>query len=170
MRLDRSQWFVKLFFWSLGIWDEFTGHNRKNQCEMNGTNLCFFIRVMLVWAPLVLLLHVVLFGSTIYILTVLPITLFGGSSYFAAIATLILLIMGIKRVHEYMKQRNEIKRSERVRKWNEEYFNPLETSPWVQESERRHGFIEVILLWLMAKKKLICPGVSFYTSNQEMKS
>lgn len=167
MNLDRSKWYVQWFFWSLGIWDEFTENNRVAQCEETGTNLCFFIRVMLVWAPLVIMLHLAVFALIIYALTAYPILRFGGSRYgwgIGAILTLALMIFGISWVRGLRGKRS---RREYQRRYRDNWDAPAPTLQTRQHPvETSPSFLKVLLEWVAAKKKLICPGITFHPNKE----
>ena len=75
---------MRLFFWSLGIWQAFRKYDSRydrGYVEEKGTNLCFFFRVILVYMPLVLLVHGALVVAAIASLTAVPIYLFGARGY-----------------------------------------------------------------------------------------
>ena len=88
MDLNITKWYVRLFFWSLGMWDRFwhgwdTGHRYEQR-----TNLCHFVRVICVWMPLVLALHVALGLATAFVLVALPIRFFGWGTYLPTLMVL----------------------------------------------------------------------------------
>lgn len=161
MELNRSVWYVRLFFWSLGIWGAFRDDDYRydrSRVEKSGTNLCFFTRVMVVYMPLVLLLHAAFATVAVASLTALPIYLFGGIAYgwtLAAIAVVIGTIWGVKVAlrRAARRERTQVKFVERKQ----------ETRPAaeVTEASRGPGFFEVLWAYLVAAKKKICPSVAF---------
>jgi len=154
MDLNPQRWDVKWFFWSLDIWDAFLERRTGSYVQCYGTNLCFFLRVMLVWTPLVLLLHTVVYGVAIAALTIVPIYLFGGSGYFwgvSAIVTLVLIILGVKKLRDYLEKRRW---QMTLREANREANVSAEPS-----------FFKILSEWSVAQKKKICPTITF--SRQE---
>jgi hypothetical protein len=57
MELNETSWYVRYYFWAVEVWDAFAGR-WPGYRDKEHTNLCFFIRVTLLWAPLVVLLHI----------------------------------------------------------------------------------------------------------------
>jgi len=155
MELNRSVWYVHLFFWSLGIWGAFRDNNylyNRSRMEERGTNLCFFIRVMVVYMPLVLLLHATFVTMAVASLIALPIYLFGGIVYgwtLAAIMAVIGTIWGVKVALRRVARR-ERKQHERK-----------QPAAKVAKTPRGPGFFEVLWAYLVAAKKKICPSVAF---------
>lgn len=67
MNLSKDLWYTRLFFWCLEVCDIFTKYRKSlRQRYRNGTNLCHFMRVILIYTPLILLAHLVIYGSIIY--------------------------------------------------------------------------------------------------------
>ncbi len=162
MELDKRQWYVRWFFWSLMVWDEFKETDSSWRYE-NGTNLCHFIRVMLVWCPLVLLLNAAVYGSGIAALTALPIYLYGGVGYawvVGIIAFVVALILAIKfalrRLREWERRQPAMHKSE---KKNE--------TPKVAPAPTGPGFFEVLWKYIVGLKKKVCPTITFNRQTQE---
>src|SRR3989344_237109 len=116
MQLTNNSWYVRWFFWSLGIWGEFrdlpSTYDAWNIKE-KGTNLCFFIRTMFVSAPLAILLNIITYVVAIASITYFPIKLLGGWGYLyeiliiAFVGGVVFLARYIKRVRMYKKYANE---------------------------------------------------------------
>jgi hypothetical protein len=157
MELDKRQWYVRWFFWSLMLWDEFREDETSWQFENNGTNLCHFIRVILVWAPLVVVLHLLVYGSAIAVLTAWPIYLFGFSWYMAAllaIAIVVGAVWGTKRA------------SRKAREWRRTHpitvLRPtFRRTKTVEAAPRGPGFFEVLWQYVVAVKSKVCPTITF---------
>ena len=160
MELNRSMWHVRLFFWSLGIWGAFRNDDYRydrSRVEERGTNLCFLVRVMVVYMPLVLLLHAAFATAAVASLTSLPIYLFGGIAYgwtLTAIAVVVGTIWGVKVAlrRAARRERTQVKFVERKR----------EVQPTAEATEPRGpGFFEVLWAYLVAAKKRVCPSITF---------
>lgn len=154
MDLDRNKWYVKWFFWSLGICDEFTGANNSYWCE-DRTNLCHFCRVIFFYAPIILLLHAGLVASVIYVLIPMPISYFGGSGYLwglGAVALLALLVFVLKTVLRWLMSLPMPMPKPKVR-------------PPLPVELKGPGFLELVWEWLVAQKKKICPTIRFIDSS-----
>lgn len=106
MELDKRLWYVRWFFFSQMIWDEFY-HSGNSSRYAYGTNLCHFMRVTLVLCPLVLVLHGALYASVVAIFIGLPVYLAGGIGYaliLACIGVIASVIWGSKRLMNRMRQ------------------------------------------------------------------
>jgi hypothetical protein len=162
MELERRQWFVRWFFWSLGIWNEFTERDDSWRMKRRGTNLCHFIRVTSVWAPLVLLLHLAVYGAAISALTLVPIALFGFTFYISlivAIATVVLVVWASKRYMAYQRSRAAHKAytaTSTAAPATE--AKPVEKAP---PAPRPPGFFETLWAYIVAIKRKVCPMISF---------
>lgn len=162
MELNRSIWYVRLFFWSLGIWGAFRdGDYRydRSYVEERGANLCFFIRVMVVYTPLVLLLHAAFAAAAVASLTALPIYFFGGIAYGWTLATIVVVIGTIWGVKVALRRRAAWREHTHVKFVERKREARPETE--ATETPRGPGFFEVLLAYLVAAKKKICPSIAF---------
>lgn len=153
MELHHNRWFVKLFFWSVRIWDSFSEQNLFYRVQER-TNLCFFARVIVVWMPLALLANIAMWAMVIYVLIWMPIELFGFVSYLTFLGALC-AIVGAFTLLIYIESRSKKGRFEDVALFEV----PKNTS-------RGPSAIDVFLTWIKAKKSKICPIVTF--SNKEV--
>ncbi len=91
----------RLFAWSIGICEKFGQDPEERQAyreRLTETNLCTFVRVILVYVPLVLFAQATTVGALIWATLVLPIRLFGLGGYLltlAAIALSIITLVGL---------------------------------------------------------------------------
>ncbi len=155
MELDRRQWHVRWFFWSLGIWEEFMEQGQEWRVEHNGTNLCHFMRVTLVWAPLVLLLNLAVYGAAISALTIIPAVLFGLTSYVSLVIAIVLIVGIVWGAKWYFAaQRSKPRPTNTVRP------EPIASAP-VQHTPRGPGFFEILWKYIVAVKKKFCPIITF---------
>lgn len=155
MNLAKTSWHARLFFWSLGIWDEFTGWDTEWQFR-DGTNLCHYVRVICLYLPLVFLVHLSLLLGAVSAVTALPFYLFGMGYVATAvgIALAVLTIFGlVKGVDKLVEKFHTVAME-------------AEKRPKVDKGP---GFFKVLWTWLVAQKKRVCPGVTFYIP-QEVKS
>ena len=160
MDLNRSKWYVRWYFWSHGICDEFLDHGDTQwRIEQNGTNLCAFMRVILIYAPLILLLHAIVYAGALTTITVLPIWLFGLKSYalvVGAILFLIILVILVTNLVMWLldKRRAGINAQEQaVKTTSADASDP--------------GFVRVLGKWVVAKKRKICPLITFVKNDEE---
>jgi hypothetical protein len=155
--LNPKKWYVKYFFWSVGIWEEFTDRDRARGIRENGTNFCFFLRVMLVWAPAVIILHIIAYGGAIFALTVVPVALFGAVEYVAVIGATSLTAVIIFAIKKSQQSRSAVIRRPHRGDFEEELeFGSITTTR--REDLSLGG---LILMWLLAQKMKICPTVTF---------
>lgn len=152
MNLKTNAWYVRWFFWSLGIVDAFFGQERyrlsQEYVERNGTNLCFFVQCNLLYAPLILALNTATCLGALAVLTAAPIYFFGFITYLwilGVIGVIILAIYLVVKLIGYWVDR------------------PVE----VKETEQNPGFGSVLWAWLAAKKQKVCPVIKFSDSQEE---
>jgi hypothetical protein len=146
MTLDSNNWYVRLFHWSLKTCDGFTDRYTAYRYE-GRTNLCHFMRVILVYMPLVWLIQILTHIATIGVLIILPIRLFGFQIY--VIGLLEILIGSVVSVVGYHLIRHIFlaRRKQRQRRVSDELHEPT--------------FIHVVVAWIKAKEKKICPIIEF---------
>ncbi|TSC84869.1 MAG: hypothetical protein G01um101413_253 [Parcubacteria group bacterium Gr01-1014_13] len=154
MDLNRSKWYVRWYFWSLGIMEEFWERwSMTSEKERAGTNLCQFMRTILFSAPLVLLLNAIVYISALASLTVLPIYLFGFKIYgvgLGAVVTLVLLIISGSYLYNSWTDR-KLKQVDKPKKTDT--ANP--------------SFVRVVWRFVQARKQKICPLVTFVKENNK---
>ena len=161
MNLNRNVWYVHLFFWSLGIWGAFRDNDYRYdrlRAEEGGTNLCFFIRVTVVYMPLVLLLHASLVAIAVASLTALPIYLFGGIAY-GWILVYIAMVAGTFWGAGVALRYAERRKSAQVKVV--ELKHEEQPAPKAAEVPKGPGFFEVLWAYLVVAKKKICPLITF---------
>lgn len=161
MELDRRQWYVRWFFWSLGIWDEFRDRGDLWWVESRGTNLCHFIRVTLIWAPLVLLLNALVYAAAFATLTVIPVVYFGSTFYVSLIVAIVAIVGAVWGTKKLLKHHN--RREEAVRRSSPAptaHVAP-ETAAFAPAAPRVPGFFAVLWMYLVAAKRKICPTINF---------
>jgi hypothetical protein len=153
MKLNKSSWYVRWFFWSLGIWDEFLGDDKVWQVEVRGTNLCHFLRVMCVYAPFVLTIHAIVYAGVIAVVTALPIYLFGVWGWGTLVA-FGLLIWGAIVFRARWLERPRLRQA----------------APEPESPPSGPSFRAVIAARLAAQKSRVCPLVTFAGRQDEVRS
>ena len=157
--LNPDLWYVKWFFWSLGIYTTFQNDFwSERRIRENGTNLCFFGRTTLITAPVIIMLHVFMYVSAVLVLTIVPIRYFGGSGYLwilAAISVLCLVIFGMKRFYAWGREARYARRNIH--------------RPTPQIMARGPNFFDVLGQWRKAVHEKICPLVTFTQQPEEEK-
>ncbi|MBI2035983.1 MAG: hypothetical protein HYT12_04890 [Candidatus Liptonbacteria bacterium] len=149
MELDRKTWYVRLFFWCLSINDAFTENNTEGYAEYHGTNLCHLTRVMLIYTPVILLLHAVLFGSAVAAITVIPVHLMGFSGYISTVGALVVVAALIYAAKRY-------RRRQRDNSLGEGLGNRMPYSP------KEPSFLALVWRGLVTlKQQTICPLITF---------
>jgi len=159
MDLNRNKWYVRWYFWSLGIVDEFCdrGDNSKH-FEKAGTNLCAFMRMIMVYAPLILLFTAIVYAAGIASVTVLPIYFFGLKGYGIILGAIVVLVLGICLA---MMVYNSLTKKRLAK---EQMAKPADTDA------TNPSFFRVVWQWLVAKKQKVCPLVTFVQDKKEAQS
>ena len=102
MDLSRTTWYVRLYLWCLQIIDKSRPgdeHGRPStyyEDYRDSTNLCQFMRVILVWAPFVILLNFSSYIFSVGLMTYIPIVYFGfGTSWLGFLIVLAVAIAAV---------------------------------------------------------------------------
>lgn len=144
MDLNKRSWYVRWFFWSLGILEEFAEYPVHHYYD--GTNLCHFVRVVFAYTPLALALNLVFYAAAFSVVTVWPVYLFGWGSYFVTLG----FVGGVGLLYLVARWLWNSGRDERTEK----------VAPPAADSEPT--LRQVVWEALAAKKRKICPLVRFY--------
>jgi hypothetical protein len=153
MELNRNQWFVRWYFWSLSVVGAFTDNDKSYLTMSGGTNLCSFMRVTLVWAPLVLLCNLVFYVLVLSVLTIAPIVFFGLGIYVSiviALAIVIAAIVGYRRYQHYLDEQRMLHPEPKAGQVEQEAVAP-----------KPPGFFAVVWSYIVAAKQKICPMITF---------
>lgn len=158
MLLDRGSFIGRLLFWSFGVLDQFTEKNRTFEVERLGTNLCQAGRVIFLYVPAVIILHLVLVAFTLGTLIGLPIYLFGGVNYSWVIGAIvgigvatIVIIKATDITRYYFSNRTpKIKTVKTIIK--KEKVKKVKSGP---------SLLSIFFKWMLASKQRICPTIKF---------
>ncbi len=97
--MDETHKFRRMLNWAAGIVDEFAETNLEGKFRRKGTNFCRACRMIFVYAPFILFLHVLMATWAATVLIALPIHLWGLGGYFSfagGIAVLATIIFAVK--------------------------------------------------------------------------
>ena len=157
LKLNRDLWHVRWFFWSLSIVDEFFETSRSYYAE-DGTNLCYFMRVTLIYAPIILLLHVILVGIFFFSIITLPIYLFGGVGYGLTVGAIAIIIVGVILLNKLVESLKERRKPENL---------SLKKKDTVKE-DKGPSFLKIVGIYIVEKKrKYLCPSITFIKGGVE---
>jgi hypothetical protein len=170
MQVQANSWYVHYYFFAAHIWNVFKhGEDSAYYYDdhtRSGTNLCFFIRVMVVWAPLVIALHLAAYGAAIAALSYIPIKLFGVGPWktvAVAAAAVVGVIFGLRWLagvaRRWSRRRYDKQAAARYAQDRERWAEDVPARPAKPYVKRGPSFWEVAREYLKAKKKLICPQV-----------
>jgi len=162
MEIDQNSWHAKLYFWCLSIWARFKSgdHSERYYWRFSQkTNLCLYIRSIVIWMPLVVLLHLLLL---VYAIGVLSIPLFTfGWGYIYFLASIVIATAGIylwvRYLHEKPKSELDY---QKLYKEREEKERKRERK-MALKANKPPSFTEVLIEWIKAKKSAICPIIDF---------
>jgi len=76
IRINEEIWYNRIYLFALEIWYNFKATEIPWRFE-NGSNLCMYIRTLIVWLPLTVILHLTTAALCIFTLFVFPSHLFG---------------------------------------------------------------------------------------------
>lgn len=148
LTLDKNDWKTRLFRWALSVWDEFRGAHTFME---DGTNLCFFVRTICVWMPMVLALHLAVLGAAIWCVAVFPITAFGVGAWLLTLGGIALFFGACYGAHR-LDERAKAKRAAQGEQPKPKKARRVKTGPsaW-----------SLIWLWLKSQKRKVCPEIRF---------
>lgn len=146
MNLPKDAWYVRLFHACLYLWATFSNMECYDRPAFireheHRTNLCFFVRTIVVWAPLTIAVNLLAYGAAIGAVIGLPIYYWGLGGVairFGAIA----LGLGIVAVLVALARRYA---GQEV---------PVPSAVYVASE------------WVRARKESICPTITFEATNE----
>jgi len=167
MMIRKGSWHYHLFRFGTKLVDilfanKYGVSGRYESRFQNGTNLCHYMRVIMVYIPLMFLLWGSVAAFGIYCFAVLPFQLFGltgvlNTLYVVGIlATAIVGIIGalwvVATVSDICKNAwHDWRRSRKMAE--SELEQPKE--------DKGPSFLDLTVEWVIAKKKNVCPLISF---------
>ncbi|MBP6860554.1 MAG: hypothetical protein KBC38_03280 [Candidatus Pacebacteria bacterium] len=170
MELQRNQWYVAWFFGALAMWDEFCGRpDTSYKYEERGTNLCHLVRVMTLYAAIVIVSHAAIVVAAIFTIVFLPPALFGTMNYLMLIAALVFAVILGYGIKVFIERREAgitpAMRAEAARK-KKEAREAAEEARAAAASERGPGFFEIVWRYVVAAKQKTCPTITFHMPNR----
>ncbi len=154
--LRKEDWKARAFFWALDIVDEFTMREGSSRhCE--ATNLCYFVRVITVYLPLILALHVALVGAAVYVALVSPWALFGGIVWTVVWSLVATVIVYVKWAHPRISDWRFNRSLGRGKKLSDE-GNEIDAS---EKLARGPSLWSLMWTWMCAMKQRVCPMIQF---------
>jgi len=148
--LDANTWHARLYFWSLDLVGEFSEYSYGDRFK-ESTNLCHYVRTICFYMPLILLVNILFCLSVLFTFVVLPIYLFSFTGYLSAVVFVlgvVLVVLTYKKSKAFMETTRGVK-------------------PKQMSSKKEPGFATLMLGWVVAVKKKVCPIINFdYTGEQ----
>ena len=99
MVIHTDQWHFRLYLWSRQLLLQFRGRRElfdELRVRHFGVNLCPYMRTLVVWMPIVVMLHLAVFGWIAYVYVVMPLRLFGAMAVGIILAkTIAAMIAGV---------------------------------------------------------------------------
>lgn len=162
MDLNRQQLSTRWFFASLAIWDEFRGRGDTSDRYQRGTNLCHFMRVVLVYAPLAVLTFATVIAFAVFVVVFEPALLFGTGNYVLTIVALVSLIAAIIGIKWYQERHQLTHDEEEERK--ERRIEEREARK-VAKAARGPSFLAILWTYIVSVKRKFCPTINFVNSS-----
>jgi len=139
---------------------EFTEKGLDYQARKDGTNLCAFIRALIVWTPLILAAHVLVYALAGFVLMAVPLALLGVVGYLIALGVVGAIVLAIWGLIKWVNYRDDKRWRARQSISQEELPSPADDQP---------SFTEVAWKWAVAQKQKVCPLISFTNIEQGAK-
>ncbi len=154
MNLPKERWYSKLFFASTEIVDAFVHRGYYAWRFEKGTDICHFMRTIFVYAPAVLLLHLLVALEILAATIVVPLCYLGVGGYSIAIlytGILAGIMCGLYKL------------TSSVVAGIGSLGNKIEEK---RRSRQGPSFWKLTGEWLYAQKRKVCPLINF-VSNEE---
>ena len=152
IRINEEIWYNRIYLFALEIWYNFKATEIPWRFE-NGSNLCMYIRTLVVWLPLTVILHLTTAALCIFTLFVFPSHLFGWGYAKFGVGCVLFVGLLILAVYVWKKSENYLD-EHHTKKCNAETAEPIDKGP---------SLTALFIEWIKAKKKMICPLIEFYT-------
>ncbi len=148
---DPNQLHVKFYFWCLDVWDAFlrtrTSRRMYNQCQ--------YIRTILIWMPLALIVNVAFWVYAFYVLVYFPFIRFGAVGS-GVIYLMVVFVFGVILFCAYVKEKLEDRWCEYCRAVEQDADFALSDVTAAGKQKRDPGFFKTIWAYLVAAKQRIC--------------
>ena len=163
LQVSPASWHARLYLWSHAIWYQFWHKDNLDWYDNNrrNTNVCYYLRAMLVYMPLVILLHAALFAAAVWVTIVLPVHLFGFSGIGKTMVITLLVAIGVSIMVGLV-------------------YGTWRWSDAIADARREHTrniheqgeltFWEVVGAWISGVKHRICPLVTVMDADRESTS
>ena len=96
LNVSKASWHYKIYQWAVDFWFDFMDRGYWHESDRarlkRVSNLCFYMRVIIVWVPLVVLLHLSVLVSGWVTFVTIPNALFGPA--WGEFVKFVLLILG----------------------------------------------------------------------------
>lgn len=171
LEIDKASWHAQVYFWALGVWFKFKGYKEIPDHWRREGNLCLYIRTLTVWLPLTFALHILFGALVVFTFVKLPIALFGMVLFVESVIGLVIfaglgwaLARGGARISRWINRRRNNQPKEARRK---PQMRPV-VGPVVEAVfDTGMSFFELIVEWLVAQKKKICPKINFVSADEQ---
>ena len=118
MTIKEDTWHFKVFKYANRVWNTFWDNRWAIERGLNDSNLCYYIRVIVVWLPMLFMVHILVYAFALFVALLLPVILFGGPGaalwfYLGAIIVALVLAGGfvlITYIKEWAEDRPVIRR------------------------------------------------------------
>lgn len=142
MNISKGSKWYKVFMWSLGICESFTGKHLSYKYQ-NGTNLCHMMQTIFVYMPLIFLSQLLVLGAAFSVLIYVPFKWFGALTWLGLI---LVIAVGIFLLVSFFVGGDKLK-------------NKIER--WYDEKEP-----SLVWEWIKAKKHKICPLIKWESGHE----
>jgi hypothetical protein len=149
IKINQQSWHTKLFLFSTSVWSQFRHEDERLFWQNNSqTNLCFYLRVILVWLPLVALAHAAFLMLALFALVALPIQLYGVTPYVKVTGTLAGALLCFYFADKFVAKELELTMS--MRTSDNETDSP-------RKKDQTPSFAKLIMMRIKAAKDKVCP-------------
>jgi hypothetical protein len=149
IKINQQSWHAKLFLFSTSVWSQFRYEDERLVWRNHHrTNLCFYLRVILVWLPLVALAHAAFLMLAFFALIRLPIRLYGLTLYIKAVGTIAAVVLCLYLLYMVTAAKAESAKLARAQD------SDTDCAP---QKDRTPSFASLLKMRVRAAKDKICP-------------
>lgn len=95
LNLNPKSWHARLYRWTQVSWDRFMFRGNTDESDHTTTNLCLFIRALVLKLPLLVGLYLAAAYYAVFVIFLYPMSTVGGGSYLEFLLWLSIIIIGI---------------------------------------------------------------------------
>lgn len=151
LNLSANSWHTRLYIWTQLSWDRFAWKGDTDERDHETTDLCTYIRALIVKLPLLLAMYGGMVYYAVYVLFLYPVNSTGTGSYLAFVLWAVLMLATVGLLGFLMTRLcRVIEKAEDARQ---------QRSKEIEKGERAPGLWTLMKRWMRDKHDRICSTI-----------